>query len=858
MPATRADRGEPDPLLTEAGDRVPGVNLSHMALDGEARFRAFNDLSPIGIFHCDREGVCSYVNERWLSIFGDAALGEGPPSWIGSVHPEDRWGVLEAWYDSVAQLSDFDRDFRVLDAAGQARFLRCCARPIPDEQGRTAGFVGTVEDLTELHRTLSRLRRSEDRLRRLYERTPAMLHSIDAKGRLISVSDLWLERMEYQRDEVLGRLSSDFLTVESQAYAQKEVLPAFFETGVCENVEYQMVTRSGRVLDVLLSAILERDENGQAIRSVAVIEDVTEARRVEAVLAQEHELLRVTLESIGDAVITTDARACVNWLNPVAERMTGWTSEDARGCPLTQIFRIENEATRQPAPNPVTACLKLEDLSGMAERTVLVSRDGEEFGIEDSASPIRNEEGDVLGAILVFRDVTEQRRLSSEMTYRATHDVLTGLINRTEFEARLQRTLKQAAEQRSRHALMYIDLDQFKLLNDSCGHTIGDQLLQQIGKLFAEVLSPKDILARLGGDEFGVIVEHAEAEQAQQLAERICEVMEDFRFAHDGRSFRIGASIGLVMVDERWPSAVSIMQAADGACYAAKEGGRNRVHVWRESDVTLAERHGEMQWATRIEEALDEGRFVLYAQRMLPLAAPADGVHAEALLRMVDRDGRLILPAAFVPAAERFHLISRIDRWVIRHVVDWLRSAPDVAHIALIGVNLSGHSIGDRAFHRYATDLLSDAGPELCRRLCLEITETAAVTNIADASIFIERVRALGVSVALDDFGSGTSSFGYLKMLAVDTLKIDGQFIQGLLEDPLDEVAVRSFCDVARVMKLRTVAEFVDRPAILDKLREIGVGFAQGFVMHRAEPIDGLLNRFTPHGRSKPRSANDA
>jgi diguanylate cyclase len=439
------------------------------------------------------------------------------------------------------------------------------------------------------------------------------------------------------------------------------------------------------------------------------------------------------------------------------------------------------------------------------------------------------------------RAVQQLREASGEIHYNATHDALTGLVNRSEFEARLRRVLQKASEDRSEHALLYIDIDQFKLVNDSCGHAIGDQLLQHVGKLFADTIRTRDTLARLGGDEFAIILEHCSAEQAQRVAQQICDAMAAFRFMHDDRSFRVGASIGLVPVDDRWTTAAAIMQAADASCYAAKEGGRNRVHLWFDTDTAIRVRAGEMQWAMRIEQALDQNQFVLFAQRIEELGKKSHGIRAEALLRMVQDGGDLVPPGVFLPAAERFHLASRIDKWVMQNALEWLKALPDPRVIRTLSINLSGHSIGDRAFHRHAIESFRDAGPRICQQVCVEITETAAVTNLGDAAAFIAQIRALGVQVALDDFGSGASSFGYLKNLPVDYLKIDGQFVRDVVDDPLDEAAVRCFAEVARVVGVRTVAEFVDRPEVLAKLRSMGIDYAQGFLLHRPAPLNDLL-----------------
>ena len=421
------------------------------------------------------------------------------------------------------------------------------------------------------------------------------------------------------------------------------------------------------------------------------------------------------------------------------------------------------------------------------------------------------------------------------------HDALTGLTNRSEFELRLHASLERARLGDARHVLLLIDLDQFKLVNDACGHAVGDQLLRQVTELLSGCVRTRDTLARLGGDEFGVILEHCDVEQAERVAQKICDQMEEFRFVHDGRRFRIGTSIGLVPLDKRWSHGDAIMQAADTSCYAAKEAGRNRVHVWFDTDLTMHTRKGEMQWATRLEQALDEDRFLLYGQRIVPIRPTGEGLRCEVLIRLQDHDGSIIPPGAFLPAAERFQLASRIDRWVVRQVFALLASGdPALDAVHTLAVNLSGQSISDPAFQRYLLELI-DSQPVDLGKLCFEITETAAITKLQDAAGFIAAVRQRGVRVALDDFGAGASSYGYLKALPVDYLKIDGQFIKNLVNDALDQAAVRSFCDVARVLGLRTIAEFVEDEPTLSALRSLGVDHAQGYLVHKPEPIEAVL-----------------
>jgi diguanylate cyclase (GGDEF)-like protein/PAS domain S-box-containing protein len=948
-----------------------GRSLASDLVRNEALYRAIVEDQSEMVSLATPDGTLTFVNAAYARLYAKPIEAIVGTSLYDYVPAEERAQVRAHLTRLMRQGGVLEDENRTLAADGEPRWMAWTNRVICDAAGQVTGIHSVGRDITERKRTETSLQESKARLRSLYESTPAMLHSVDAHGILLTVSDTWLAKLGYTRAEVIGRSSADFLAPASYEYARNVVLPRYLLTGRCDNVEYQLVRKDGSLIDVRLSAIMERDADGKPLRSLAILEDVTEKHAVEAALhanqerlalatqaneigiweltlpegrltwndmmftifgmprgqftgtlddwlrcihpedadyasrelsealrgikpldfdfrvrhpdgrvryvyaratvfrnaqgqatrvlgtnydvterkamerelAEKHELLRVTLHSIGDAVITTDAQGRVQWLNPVAERMTGWSNEAARHQPLGQVFHIVNELTREPEVNPFERCLREDIHVGQIDQTLLISKDGQEYGIEDSAAPIRDEKGQMLGVVLVFHDVTEQRRMGHEMSFRATHDQLTGLVNRAEFDKRLQRVLGEAHQHDSHNALMYIDLDQFKLVNDACGHGVGDQLLCQVTTLLQGCVRSRDTLARLGGDEFGVILEHCTVEQAQRVAQDICDQMEEFRFVHDGRRFRIGTSIGLVPLDKRWTTTAAVLQAADTSCYAAKEAGRNRVHAWFDTDEAMRARKGEMQWASRLEQALDENRFVLFAQRIQPTAGSGDGLHCEVLLRLREGDGSLIPPGAFLPAAERFHLASRIDRWVVRQVLDWLRQQSEALHlIDTIAINLSGQSIGDPSFHRYMQELIGHDGVDVSK-LCLEITETAAITNLQDAATFIDGMRAKGVRMALDDFGAGASSFGYLKTLPVDYLKIDGQFIKDIVHDPLDQATVRCFCEVARVLGIQTIAEFVENDASLQVLREIGVHHAQGYLVHKPEPLQALLAR---------------
>jgi diguanylate cyclase (GGDEF)-like protein/PAS domain S-box-containing protein len=568
-----------------------------------------------------------------------------------------------------------------------------------------------------------------------------------------------------------------------------------------------------------------------------VQERTAQLAHANAVLREDKELFRVTLASIGDAVITTDASARITYLNAVAERLTGWDDAAARGRPLAAVFQTLDEVTRGPAEDLVSRCLRGEEPMASASRCLLVARDGRELNIDTSVASIRDGDGARIGVVLVFRDVTEERKLAQQLSHQATHDMLTGLVNRAEFERRLSHLL-ESANPHAPHALLYLDLDQFKVVNDTCGHAAGDDLLRQIAALLRTKLRARDTLARLGGDEFGVLLEHCNIHEATRIANSLRELLQGFRFGWNERSFTIGASLGLVPIMRAGETLAGVFSAADSSCYAAKEKGRNRVHVYQAEDSVLAQRDGEMRWMPRIQEALADERFRLYYQPILPVGLDApDGAHGEILIRMLDESGRIVLPGAFLPAAERYGLMLALDRWVVRSSLSALAANPQTGGNVTFAINISGQSLGTPDFLDYVTDQI-DANEVAPRNLCFEITETSAVSELAHALRFIDTLKGLGCRFALDDFGTGLSSFSYLKTLPVDYLKIDGVFVTNLAADEVDQAMVEAVHHIGHMMGLKTIAERVESPAILAKLRQIGVDYGQGYALGQPRPLE--------------------
>ena len=559
-------------------------------------------------------------------------------------------------------------------------------------------------------------------------------------------------------------------------------------------------------------------------------EDSRARSAAESALFAEKEHLQVTLDSIGDGVIAIDIRGRVNYLNRIAEALTGWKETEAQGLPLKQVFRAVNEHSRQLALDFVEQSVREGHQIVPSNHAILIRRDGAELFIEKSAAPVFNSKGDVSGAVLVFRDVSFARQVKAQLSHLATHDSLTGLINRSEFENRVKASLDGSGKF---HVVLYLDLDQFKIINDACGHIAGDELLRQLSRLMQSALRAGDILARLGGDEFAVLLKNCPTEQGKRVASKLLMLISEFHFIWEGRQFNIAASIGLVNFSDDNQSYGEVMRAADTACYIAKDKGRNRVHVYKADagDTTL--RRGEMAWVGRIHQALDEDRLCLFRQKIDTVRGDdASYQHFEILLRMRDEEGNLILPMTFIPAAERYGLMPKIDRWVISTMFSRYTSEPP----ALWSVNLSGTSINDDHFLEFIQEqFASHAVPP--ESICFEITETAAISSLARAGHFIRELRAMGCKFSLDDFGSGMSSFGYLKFLPVDYLKIDGSFVKNMVHDPIDRAMVESIHKIGFLMGLHTIAEFVEDAQTRKMLEDIGVHYVQGYAVFRPEPF---------------------
>jgi len=660
----------------------------------------------------------------------------------------------------------------------------------------------------ERMRTIALLEELEERNSLINLTANDGIWDFDGQSKRIRLSRRWKAMLGYPEDQedVLPdwyRLvhPDDMARVQAKMREHLEGKTEFFES------VHRMKHQNGEWRWMTSRAKARQDEKGRLIRLLGVEVDITERKLYEEALFREKESAQITLRSIGDGVITTDADCNVEYINPVAEELTGWKVDDASRRPIDEIFRGFHEETCEPLENPLAVSIRRSRSIKSVRPTLLIRRDGNELYIESTASPIRDGKGDVTGGVLVFHDVSESRELNRRLSYHASHDILTGLVNRAEFESRLERALKSARAREASYALCYLDLDQFKIVNDSCGHSAGDALLGQLGALLKSKIRWRDTLARLGGDEFGVLLESCSLDEALKTAEVLRVAISEFKFMWDDRSFRLGVSIGVVPITADNEDVAALLSAADSACA----------------------RRREMQWAARINNALEDNRFELFRQTIMPLQTEEDGAHYEILLRMRDEVGAIIAPGLFIEAAERYSITPNIDRWVIKNAFRWLVSEADERErLVLCSINLSGQSLGDEKFLPFVVEQFQMSGLD-ATKICFEITETAAIASYSQANRFINALKELGCKFALDDFGTGLSSFGYLKHFPVDFLKIDGSFVKEILHDPIDREMVRSINEIGHLTGKKTIAEFAENEEIITMLRGMGIDYAQGY-----------------------------
>jgi diguanylate cyclase (GGDEF)-like protein/PAS domain S-box-containing protein len=834
-PPTNLDRE----MLKVAG------SLAGIALDNSRsqellrRYKEMVSSSRDMMAYVDRDYIHKAVSISYAGFYRlnrDEVIGRSVPDIIGTELFND---LIKARLDKAFQgESGIWTSWRQMDD-GEPHHLTTHYDPIL-ENDAVVGVVLVSRDTTETHLTEQALRESEERFNLAMRGLNDGLWDWDPATDAMYYSPTWGKMLGYTDETYVGTREDFHELVHEEDRQHVIVTMQNFAAGVEDRfeIEFRLRHRDGHYLDIQSRGFgLRDDHSGKITRVIGVNADITDRKETETRLQESERRFRALYDDSPTMFFTLDMDGGIRSINRFGAGHLGFTVAELVGTNICEhvhaddrkMLRKQLAGCAQGGNRGLPRCEfriyhKFSDMLWVRATLRMITRDG------DSDSEI----------LVSCEDITEARILSEQLEYQAQHDSLTGLINRGEFERRLRRVLNSQSAG-NEHALCYLDLDQFKIINDSCGHLAGDELLRRVSYMLNRVVRKRDTLARLGGDEFAMLLEHCPLEQAKRVATEILDSVCTLRFSWEGKRFTPGVTIGLVPINEHSGTVTDVLSAADAACYAAKDAGRNRVHVYHPDDSELSKRRSEMHWVSEINRALEENRLCLAAQPIASVAGTGSGrkgKHYEVLIRMRDEAGKVIYPGSFLPAAERYNLSVRLDRWVVSAVIAWLQENPEqLASLALCAINLSGHTLGDTDFLDFLLEKFQAEGIA-ADKFCFEVTETAAVANLGAAIEFITALKSIGCSFALDDFGSGLSSFNYLKNLPVDYLKIDGSFIREITHDPIDRAMVQSINDIGHVMGMETIAEFVEDEGILQVLQQIGVDYVQGFAIGRPEMLD--------------------
>jgi diguanylate cyclase (GGDEF)-like protein/PAS domain S-box-containing protein len=643
-----------------------------------------------------------------------------------------------------------------------------------------------------------------------------------------------------ERIELVGRRLADLVPPEYADLVSENIRRRLTGEEAAERYEVDMIGLQGQVSRLEITSAIIDYEGAHAllITGVEIIPTQT-VRQLRLETNSGPSAHQLALNSLAEAIITTDAQGLITYMNPAAEQLSGALAAQAAGKPLEEVVGLVDETDRRLLSDPVKQALTSGAAVNLSRRTLLVSRaNGNERSIELSASPIRNDGTELVGAVVLLHDVTELRGLARRMSYQATHDALTGLVNRREFERRLEEAIESGHRGDGQHVLCYLDLDRFKVVNDTSGHLAGDSMLREVAKVLRDAVRDSDTVGRLGGDEFGMLLMGCPLEKARQIADDVCRAVGDYRFVWKDRIFNIGVSIGLIEISRESGALEELLAAADSACYVAKKQGSGRVVVYSARDEALARHTGEIQWLQRLQSALKENRFHLYHQPIVAAYGQDGGGPAmEVFVRLQDEAGHEIPPSEFVKAAERYRLMGLVDRWVVQTTLAALgRGAIPVPPNRSVAINISGQTLSDTQFLEFVVECLDSTGVNPAQA-CFEITENAVVANLDHARRFVGVLHGIGCQFALDDFGSGVGSFSNLKNLPMDYLKIDGSFMRNLDRDSVNQAMVTAMIKLARTLHFKVIAEQVEDVATLDTARRMGVDYVQGFAVGKPQPL---------------------
>ena len=698
------------------------------------------------------------------------------------------------------------------------------------------GQLGAVvnEMLENLEKRGARLLDGEQLFQRLVETVhdAVLLH----RDRILFANSRFLALLNLSADQVIGRPLNEFVAPEYAELLAQNLRRRLAGEAAAERCEIELVGAHGQVTRVELSSIVI-DSGGEPSLLLTAIEMLPEPGPA-ALPARPRAM--ATLDAMGESVITVDADGRIDYINHAAEILLSQRFDQVMGRSFSEVASLVDETDRRSLGDPVRKALATGGRVTMGRRAVLVpANTGPERSVEISVTPLRSDGKDIIGLVLVLHDTSELRGLTRQMTYQASHDALTGLVNRREFERRLQEAMDSAQTGNVGHAICYLDLDRFKVVNDTCGHTAGDNMLREVASLIKEAVRDSDTVGRIGGDEFALLLVGCPLEKARQIADDVVRSVNDYRFVWKDKIFNVGVSIGLVEIGRDGGAIEDIMNSADSACYVAKKQGGLHVHVYSAREEANARHSGEIHWLQKLQGALRDNKFELYYQPIVH--ARADGVSGPALEVFVRLEGEkgqpATPPAEFIRAAERYRLMPHIDRWVVQTVLSALgRGGMRLPPGRSVAINIAGQTLGDADFLEFVVECFdhTGAGPG---DICFEVTESSVVANLDHAQRFIAVLHGMGCEFALDDFGSGLSSFSTLRTLPMDYLKIDGSFIKNLAGDTVNQAMVAAMIELSHSLNFRIVAEQVEDQESLDKVTHMGIDFVQGYAVGRPQPL---------------------
>jgi diguanylate cyclase (GGDEF)-like protein/PAS domain S-box-containing protein len=708
-------------------------------------------------------------------------------------------------------------------------------------KSKKLGQLGSAVNalLEDLEQRGARLLDREQLFQRLVETVhdAVLVH----RDRILFANSRFLALLNLSAAEVVGRPLTDFVAPEYADLVANNLRRRLAGEPAAERYEIELVGAQAQVTRVELSNILI-DRAGEAALLLTALEMLPEAGT--AVVPSRPRAM-VTLDAMGESVITVDAEGRIDYINHAAETLLGQRFDQVMGRSFSDVASLVDETDRRSLGDPVRKALATGGRVTMGRRAVLVPANaGPERSVEISVTPLRFDGKDIVGLVLVLHDTSELRGLTRQMTYQASHDALTGLVNRREFERRLQEAMDSAQTGNVAHALCYLDLDRFKVVNDTCGHTAGDNMLREVASLVKEAVRDSDTAGRIGGDEFALLLVGCPLEKARQIADDVVRTVNDYRFVWKDKIFNIGVSIGLVEIGRDGGAIEDIMNSADSACYVAKKQGGLHVHVYSAREEASARHSGEIHWLQKLQGALRDNKFELYYQPIVHAqAGGSSGPAIEVFVRLEGENGQPSTPPSdFIRAAERYRLMPHIDRWVVQTVLSALgRGGMKLPPGRSVAINIAGQTLGDSDFLEFVVDCFDHTGANP-GDICFEVTESSVVANLDHAHRFLAVLHGMGCEFALDDFGSGLSSFSTLRTLPMDYLKIDGSFIKNLAVDTVNQAMVAAMIELSRSLHFRVVAEQVEDQLSLDTVTDMGIDFVQGFAIGRPQPLSVIPN----------------